>query len=187
MDMDAVSVFFGFGRAENQRVPDLTPATQDGRRHTLKVPQNVWEEMIEGNLKVKLPTIWTDGKQRWEESEKRKEEKKIKEEKGSEERRCTRTGRKITKFGSRGSKSRLAKAAGAEPSWDMRDETLHAVVTRSAFRSQNSVKNCRFEARVHAKMLKTPHVRTTFGRSRHDNNNYSYNYDYNYNYSYHYH
>jgi hypothetical protein len=31
---------------------------------------------IEGSLEVKLPTIWTDEKQRWEESEKRREEKK---------------------------------------------------------------------------------------------------------------
>ena len=37
--------------------------------------------------------------------------------------------------GSRGSKSRLAEAAGAEP-W-MRDEKLHAVVVRSTFPSQN--------------------------------------------------
>ena len=35
-----------------------------------------------------------------------------------------------------GSKSRLAKAAGAEPSGQMRDEKLHAVVARSTFRSQ---------------------------------------------------
>ena len=35
-----------------------------------------------------------------------------------------------------GSKSRLAKAAGAEPSGGMRDEKLHALVARSAFRSQ---------------------------------------------------
>ena len=39
--------------------------------------------------------------------------------------------------GSRGSKSRLAKAAGAEPSGQMRDEKLHAVVARSTFRGQN--------------------------------------------------
>ena len=39
--------------------------------------------------------------------------------------------------GSGGSKSRLAKAAGAEPSGQMRDEKLHAVVARSTFRSQN--------------------------------------------------
>jgi hypothetical protein len=41
-------------------------------------------------LEVKLPTIWTDEKQRWEESEKRREEerirKKTKKEKVSEER-----------------------------------------------------------------------------------------------------
>ena len=52
--------------------------------------------------------------------------------------------------GSGGSKSRLAKAAGAEPAGQMRDENLHAVVARSTFRSQN-VKNTR--------------VRTTFGSS----------------------
>ena len=39
--------------------------------------------------------------------------------------------------GSGGSKSRLAKAAGAEPSGQMRDEKLHAVVARSTFGSQN--------------------------------------------------
>ena len=39
--------------------------------------------------------------------------------------------------GSGGSKGRLAKAAGAEPSGQMGDEKLHAVVARSTFRSQN--------------------------------------------------
>ena len=39
--------------------------------------------------------------------------------------------------GARGSKSRLATAAGAETSGQMRDEQLHAVVARSTFRSQN--------------------------------------------------
>ena len=53
-------------------------------------------------------------------------------------------GRKVTKhyvfpmiWGSGGSKSRLAKAAGAEPAGQMRDEKLHAVVARSTFQSQN--------------------------------------------------
>ena len=32
--------------------------------------------MVEGSLEVKLPTIWTDEKQRWEESEKRREEER---------------------------------------------------------------------------------------------------------------
>ena len=40
-------------------------------------------------------------------------------------------------WGSRWSKSRLAKAAGAEPSGQMRNGTLHAVVARSTFPSQN--------------------------------------------------
>ena len=51
-----------------------------------------------------------------------------------------RKGRKVAKHwiflmicGSGGSKSRLAKAAGAEPSGQMRDEELHAVVARSTF------------------------------------------------------
>ena len=39
--------------------------------------------------------------------------------------------------GSGGSKSRLAKAAGAEPAGQMKDENLHAVVARSTFPSQN--------------------------------------------------
>ena len=39
--------------------------------------------------------------------------------------------------GSGGSKSRLAKAAGAEPAGQMRHEKVHAVVARSTFWSQN--------------------------------------------------
>ena len=53
-------------------------------------------------------------------------------------------GRKVAKhcvfpmiWGSGGSKSRLAKAAGAEPAGQMRDEKWHAVVARSTFASQN--------------------------------------------------
>ena len=44
--------------------------------------------------------------------------------------------------GSGGSKSRLAKAAGAEPAGHRSDEKLHAVVARSTFLSQN-VQNTR--------------------------------------------
>ena len=53
-------------------------------------------------------------------------------------------GRKVAKhcvfpmiWSSGGSKSRLAKAAGAEPAGQMRDEKLHTVVARSTFASQN--------------------------------------------------
>ena len=38
--------------------------------------------------------------------------------------------------GSRGSKSNLAKEAGAEPAGQMRDEKVHAVVAKSTFPSQ---------------------------------------------------
>ena len=34
--------------------------------------------VAEGSLEVKLPTIWTDEKQRWEESERREEYKREK-------------------------------------------------------------------------------------------------------------
>ena len=40
--------------------------------------------------------------------------------------------------GSGGSKSRLAKAAGAEPSGRMTDQELHAAAARSTCRNQNS-------------------------------------------------
>ena len=85
-------------------------------------------------------------KQRWEESEKRREEKRREEKNKEDQRRESqkkedagaRKGRKVAMIcGSGGSKSRLAKAAGAEPSGQMRDEKLHAVVARSTCRSQN--------------------------------------------------
>ena len=82
--------------------------------------------------------------------------------------------------GSGGSKSRLAKAASAEPAGQMRDEKLHAVVARSTFPSQ-TVQNtsvlgpllevamskkctplCR-EAHFQVKMYKAPQPRSTFG------------------------
>ena len=126
--------------------------------------------VIEGSLEVKLPTIWTDEKQRWSRRiEKRRAEERRGEERRLEERRSekrksqkkedadARKGRKVAKHcvfpmicGSGGSKSRLAKAAGAERSqlarWEM--------------------KNCTplwREAHVEVKMYKTHQVRTTFG------------------------
>ena len=96
---------------------------------------------------MKLPTKWKDEKQRWS----RRIEKRRAEEGRSEKRKSqkkedagARNGSKVAKhcvfpmiWGSGGSKSRLAKAAGAEPAGQMRDEKLHAVVARSTFRSQN--------------------------------------------------
>ena len=102
--------------------------------------------IIEGSLEVKLPTIWTDEKQRWEESEKRREEERMSKKRKSQKKDDpgARKGGKVAKqcvfpmiCGSGGSKSRFAKAAGAEPSGQMRDGKVHAVVARSTFRSQN--------------------------------------------------
>ena len=116
--------------------------------------------MFEGSLEVKLPTIWGDGKQRWEESGRRSQEVRRSENRKSEKQEDAgaRKGRKITIYfvfpmiwGSGGSKSNLAKATGAEPAGQMRDEKFHAVVARSTFPnfpSQNA---------------KAHHVRTTFG------------------------
>ena len=78
--------------------------------------------------------------------EKRRREK-IREEKEAEDRRCRcGKGRKVAIHcvfpmicGPGGSKSRLAKAAGAEPSGQMRDEKLHAVVHEAYF----EVKMCK--------------------------------------------
>ena len=113
--------------------------------------------MFEGSLEVKLPTIWTDEKQGWEESEKRREEERRSKKRKSQKKEDpgARKGRKVAKHcvspmicGSGGSTSRLAKAAGAEPAGQMSDEKLHAVVARSTFKG---------------KMYKTHQVRTTFG------------------------
>ena len=83
---------------------------------------------------------------RWEESGKRREEERRSEKRKSQRKEDAgaRKSRKVAKHcacpmicGSGRSKSRLAEAAGAEPSGQMRDEHLHAVVARSTFPSQN--------------------------------------------------
>ena len=87
-------------------------------------------------LEVKLPTIWTNEKQRWEESEKRRQEERRSRCAKRQESRETLCFPMIC--GSGGSKSRLAKAAGAEPAGQMRDEKLHAVVARSTCASEKA-------------------------------------------------
>ena len=85
-----------------------------------------------------------------QESEKRREEERrsekriVKRKSQKKEDAGGRKGRKVAIHcvfpmicGSGGSKSRFAKAAGAEPCGQMRDEKLHAVVARSTFRSQH--------------------------------------------------
>ena len=80
-----------------------------------------------------------------------REEKRREEERRSKQRKSpkkedpgARKGRKFAKHcvfpmicGSAGSNSRLPKVAVSEPSGQMRDEKLHAVVARSTFPSQN--------------------------------------------------
>jgi len=141
-------------------------------------------KLFEGSLEVKLPTIWTDEKQRWEDSAKRREE-----ERESLRRKKIQMREKVGKSrnavfpmicGSGGSKSRLAKAAGAEPAGQMRDEKLYAVVARSTFHKSKCAKHTSFgpllgvalskkctqlwgEAHFEVKMHKTHQLRTTFG------------------------
>ena len=83
-------------------------------------------------------------------------------------------------WGSGGSKRRLAKAAGAEPAGERRDEKLHAVVARKQISKSKCTKHLVLgallevemskkctplwrEAHFEVKMYKTPGVRTTFG------------------------
>ena len=107
-----------------------------------------------------------------------REEKKREEERRSQKRKSekkedpgARKGGKVAKHcvfpmicGSGGSKSRLAKAAGAEPAGQMRDEKLHAVVARSTFASEKA-KNiscsghfCKLRCRKSARCCGTKHI-----------------------------
>ena len=81
------------------------------------------------------------GQRQREEEDQKREDQKRKSKKTEDT--DARKGRKVAKHcvfpmicGSGGSKSRLAKAAGAEPAGHRSDEKLHAVVVRSTFGSQ---------------------------------------------------
>ena len=103
------------------------------------------------NYRMNFRSQTSDSMQRWKSSGKSQdgEVKKWEDKRWrkSEERRC-RCRKKVGKsrftvffpmiWGSGGSKSNLAKAAGAEPAGQMRDEKLHAVVARSTFPSQKA-------------------------------------------------
>ena len=108
-----------------------------------------WKISLDYRRKFRSQT--SDNMDRWKAGMGRVREKRRVEERKSEKRKSqkkedadARKGRKVAKHcvfpmicGSGGSKSRLAKAASAEPSGQMRDEKVHAVVARSTFRSQN--------------------------------------------------
>ena len=113
-----------------------------GQTHTVNIPIN---------YRRKFRSQTSDNMDRWKAELGRGREKRRVEERRSEKRKSqkkedadARKGRKVAKhcvfpmiWGSGGSKSRLAKAACAEPAGQMRDEKLHADVARSTFRSQN--------------------------------------------------
>ena len=93
----------------------------------------------------------SDTMDRWKsrggKSQRREEQKREDQRRERERRKKMQVRKKVAKSrntvcfpsicGSGESKSRLAKAAGAEPCGQMRDEQLYAVVARSTFRSQN--------------------------------------------------
>ena len=98
----------------------------------------------------------------WEESERRREEERGSEKRKSEKKEdaAARQGGKVaihcvcpTICGSGGSKSRLAKAAGAEPSGQMRDLKLHAVAW-STFASKKCTKHGTIGPLLEAALLK---------------------------------
>ena len=132
-------------------------------------------------IEVKLPTIRTDEKQRWEESAKRKEERRSKKRKSQKkEDPGVRKGRKVAIHcvfpiicGSGGSKSMRSHLAR----WEMKKctslwreahfqvKTLKTPHVRSTFEVEMS-KKCTplwHEAHFEVKMYKTHHSRTTFG------------------------
>ena len=55
--------------------------------------------VTEGSLEVKLPTVWTDEEQRWEESEKRREEERRSKKRKSQKKEDpgARKGKKVAK------------------------------------------------------------------------------------------
>ena len=90
-----------------------------------------------------------------------------------------RKGRKVIKHcvfpmvcGSGGSKSRLSKAAGAEPARQMKDEELHAVVARSTFGSKKwqnkwgSDRFCKLRCRKSARRCGAKHISQTLTPSQ---------------------
>ena len=145
--------------------------------------------MLNPSNRRKFRSQTSDNMDRWKAEQGRgREKRKIRRGKSQKKEDAdARKGRKVAKhcvfpmiWGPGGSKSRLAKAAGAEPAGQMRDEKLHTVVARSTFRSENAQKHTMVgpllevamskectplwrEAHFEVKMYKTPQRRTTFG------------------------
>ena len=136
--------------------------------------------ITEGSLEVKLPTIWTNEKQRWEESEKRGR-KKIKKESASEEARqpsgqirCTPVWREAH------FEVKMYKAPGPDHFWKLRCQKDSRRCGAKNISKSKCAKHTRFgpllevemlekctplwrEAHFKVKMYKTHQVRNTFG------------------------
>ena len=88
-----------------QKIWDASIANNRDRRETCrnfrsKICLSIFSKpIIEGSLEVKLPTIWTDEKQRWEKSEKRREEERRSKKRKSQKKEDpgARKGRKVAK------------------------------------------------------------------------------------------
>ena len=113
--------------------------------------------LAEGSLEVKLPTIWTDEKQSWEESEKRREEEK----------RSKRESLRRKKIQVREKVGKSRNTAFFQ--WFGAPEGRKVGSLKRRVRSQLArweMKNCTplwREAHFEVKMYQTHHVRTSFG------------------------
>ena len=113
--------------------------------------------LIEGSLEVKLLTIWTDEKQRWEESEKRRKERRSEKRKSQKtEDAGARKGSKVAKHCVfqmvRGSGGTIRKVGSLK-------RRVRSHVVRWEMKSCTPLWR---EAHFQVKMLKAPHARTTF-------------------------
>ena len=143
---------------------------------------HVW--IIERSLEVKLPTIWTNEKQRWEESEKRREEERRSQKRKSHKKEDpgAQKGRKVGKVHAIMAPGAFASEKGKNTSHS--EHFLKLRCRKSARRCGTSKSKCTKhtmfgpllevamskkctplwrKAHFEVKMYKTHHVRTTFG------------------------
>ena len=130
---------------EQQRWGESEKRREERRRDERRREEKIREEK-ESKERVKRKSQKKESKERVKRKSQKKETKeRVKRKSQKKEDAGARKGGTVAKHcvypmicGYGGSKSRLAKAAGAEPSGQMRDEKFHAVVVRSTFGSQNA-------------------------------------------------
>ena len=142
---------FCFQHVLNRRPPMPEPPATQIRKKSWLLKKKIYCIIGLRNIRYKdnrrkFRSQTSDNMDRWKAEQGRgREKRKIRRKKSKKKEDADAwKGRKVAKhcvfpmmWGSGGSKSRLAKAAGAEPAGQMRDEKLHAVVARSTFASQN--------------------------------------------------